>query len=242
MKEVLLSRFMQLAVRALMVVFAFLAGKFGIELPTDQLTGSAEFVASGLAVAAMWLLDTYIHRKREDAPAAVPYHESPLIAFLLLPGLLMLAGCVQSTAEAKRNNENQAFAATNYQRNVERLVYALIDDMCESAYEKADALAADAVKGETGPDGKASAKNLKLIQDKKLEHYKQIEVNRIALRSKLIEAAKDMDHLREYSKALSDYWEKSASTAGLLNQSSEAVIQMLDKFVKGPKAQVIRTQ
>jgi len=93
MKEILLSRFTQLVVRLLMAGFAFLAGKFGMGLPTDQMTGSAEFVASIVASGVMWLLDTYIHRKRIEISPAESYEGSPLIAFLLLPGLLLMSGC-----------------------------------------------------------------------------------------------------------------------------------------------------
>lgn len=247
MKEILLSRLSQIFSRIIAGVFLFLAGKFGVDLPTDQLTGSAEVVASLVAAAAFFGFDFIVHRVNTGSwgfgpkvPPGVPYYDAPLIAFLLLPGLLLTSGCVQSTARAKFNNEAQAAAAANYQKNVERLVYALIDDMCDEATAKADTLAAEAEKAETGADGKANAQNLRLIQDKKLAHYKQIELNRMALRGKLVDAAKDMEHLRQYSKALSDYWDKSASTAGLLNQSSEAMIGLLDKFVKGPKAQIIR--
>ena len=244
-KKLILSRGSQLASRYIAVWLVFLAGKAGANIPSDQITGSAEVLGTILAGLFLLLVDVVIHTIRgksedEDVPAAKPYSGPPLIVFLALPALLALSGCVQSSARAKFANEAQAAAATNYQKNVERLVYALIDDICDSAYAKADELAADAEKAETGPDGKANAQNLRLIQDKKLAHYKQIELNRIALRGKLIEASQDMEHLRQYSKALSDYWDKSASTAGLLNQSSDAMIGLLDKFVKGSKAQVIR--
>jgi hypothetical protein len=241
-KQLILSRGSQLASRYIAMGLFFLAGKVGSDIPLDQITGSSEVLGTILAGGLMLIVDQIIHaiRKKSDTtPPAQPYNGPLLLALCALP-LFMLSGCVQSSARAKFANEAQAAAATNYQKNVERLVYALIDDICDSAYAKADELAADAEKAETGPDGKANAQNLRLIQDKKLAHYKQIELNRIALRGKLIEASQDMEHLRQYSKALSDYWDKSASTAGLLNQSSDAMIGLLDKFVKGSKAQVIR--
>jgi hypothetical protein len=242
LKTLFLSRGSQLIARYIAMALSAAAGAVGAQVGVDQIGQSAETL--GLIVAAALCLgfDKIVHRVNTGSWGfAEKTPPSALIAFLLLPGLLLMSGCVQSTAQAKLNNQAQGLAATNYQKNVERLVYALIDDICDAAYAEADSLAAEAEKAETGPDGKANAQNLRLIQDKKLAHYKQIELNRIALRTKLIEAAKDMDHLREYNKALADYWDKSASTAGLMNQSSEAMIGLLDKFVKGPKAQVIRT-
>lgn len=240
-KQLILSRGAQLSARYIAMALSAAAGAVSAQVGADQIAQSAEVI--GLIVSAALCLgfDKIVHRVRTGSWGfgnTTP--PAPLIAFLLLPGLLALSGCVQTTERAKLNNEAQAMAAANYQKNVENLVYALIDDICNAAYAEADRLEADATAAETGPDGKANAKNLRLIQEKKLEHYKAIEVNRIVLRKKLADAARDMDHLRDYNQALRQYWDKSASTAGLLNQSSETLIGLLDKFVKGPKAQVVK--
>jgi hypothetical protein len=238
LKAILLSRGAQLAARGAAYCLTFLAGLFGAQVGVEQIAQSAETIGAILGAGVLFGWDMIVHRVQHGTwlktiPDARPYNGGLVIAFLLLPGLLGLTGCMQTNVRAKYTQDRIEASAVNYQANVEKLVHALIDDYRDTAIAKADELAAAAIAAETGADGKASAKNLQIIQNKKLEHYAYIERNVITLRSKLIAAAKDMDHVKQYSQAMREYWDKSASTAGILNQSSEQMIGLLEQFVGG---------
>jgi hypothetical protein len=148
--------------------------------------------------------------------------------------LLALSGCGRSE-QASNSVNNLELSAMSYHRNMEKVVNAFIDDYRTQARAVADQLAADAIRAEVGLDGKASAANLQLILNKKMEHYTQIELRVIDMRRKLIEANKDIDHLLQYSAALKSYFTQRTETAQLLNQSSEQLLQLLEQFVKGKK-------
>jgi len=87
MKEILISRGSQLFARGAAFVMVFLAGWSNVGVTTDQVTSSSETIGLLLAAGVFGLADLLLHsiRNKMNPPS--------LIAFLLLPGLLLMSGC-----------------------------------------------------------------------------------------------------------------------------------------------------
>lgn len=158
--------------------------------------------------------------------------KSPLaaVACLCLFGAAGMSGC--SSTQAARATVAMEESAINYRRNMGRVVEAFIADYKVKAQAEADALADAAIKAETGADGKVNPNNIRIIYEIKAEKYSIIERVAIGMRAKLIAADQDIEHLLQYSKALKEYFNQSTSTAQLLNQSSQQVIDLLDSFIQ----------
>jgi len=154
-----------------------------------------------------------------------------LILIAVLP-LVCFTGCYRSNAAQNVNAAMEA-SAISYQKNMERVLEGFITDYRTQAQAKADELAADAIKAEVDPlTGKASAKNLQIILEKKVEQYALIEQRIVDMRKKIIAANVDIDHLLQYSASLKEYFKQRNNAAELLNQSSETTVKLLDQFVK----------
>jgi len=87
MKEILISRGAQLLSRYVAGALVFLAGWSNVGVTTDQVTSSSETIGLLFAAGIFGLLDLLLHSIREKM------NPPSLIAFLLLPGLLLVSGC-----------------------------------------------------------------------------------------------------------------------------------------------------
>jgi hypothetical protein len=144
--------------------------------------------------------------------------------------LVLLCGCFAQPQAQNAVNMMEA-SAIHYQRNMDRVVEGFIGDYRRESQKTVDALANQAIAAEVGLDGKANAMNLQIILAKKVEQYQAIELRVIEMRSKILEASQDIEHLLKYSVALKEYFAQRNSTASVLNESSATLISTLDQII-----------
>lgn len=123
MKEILISRGAQLLARYVAAVLVFLAGWSNVGVTTDQVTSSSDTIGYLLAASVFGLLDLILHnvRNRLNPPS--------LIAFLLLPGLLMLTGCGVDQ-RVVRGHDFEKKAIENAKKN-----HAVVHEISRNALE-----------------------------------------------------------------------------------------------------------
>lgn len=154
-----------------------------------------------------------------------------IFAFMMLTGF---TGCFKST-QASRSTEAAEMSALRYQENVHSLVEAFIKDYRTTATREANRLYNEAKASITNADGTASAKNLEVISNQRIEHFKDIELTCATMREKLIAADRDIEHLLKYTAALKDYFNKRTEAAELLNKGTDQTIKILDSLIGGKK-------
>lgn len=156
--------------------------------------------------------------------------------FLLVSMFLLVAltGCFKST-QATRSTEAAEMSALRYQENVHTLVEAFIRDYRDTATREANRLYNEAKASITNADGVANAHNLEVISNRRIEHFKDIEITCATMREKLITADKDIEHLLKYTNALKDYFNKRTEAAELLNKGTDQTIKILDSLIGGKK-------
>lgn len=170
--------------------------------------------------------------KPAGVDASKPFDASRFGMLLLFAVLsLGLTGCWGTSREANRAVESMEASAVNFAKNRDKIDEGFLQLYREQAQEKANDLAAAALKAEVKPDGTANAKNLQLILEKKAAHYASIEAQIIEMRKKIMQADPDMLNLLEYSKGLRGYFAHRTSTGELLNASGEQAIGMLTAFL-----------
>jgi len=153
---------------------------------------------------------------------------------LMLVSVFFLPAC-GSYKEAARANLAIEMSAINYQKNMAKIVEAFIADYRARARAEADRLCDDAIAAEIRVvDGKqvVNPTNYQIIVDNKIRHYQTIEKHVVAMRAKIIEANKDIEHLLKYTAALKEYFDQSTNVAEMLNAGSEAVVTIMDGLIK----------
>lgn len=238
-KALIFSRLVQIGAKFLGVLLAgwgaWLAAKgHDPNLSPEQAQGIADGVMQLVGAGLMVLSDLVIHAirvKRDTAPEIEPGPNLNGILLILLPGVLLLGGC--KTTQAQRTAESIRDSAVAYDLKRDAIDEAFIGAYRVQAIAKADELAAAAIIAETGPDGKANAKNVQVILAKKLEHYQAIEMVCGTMRSKIAAAKLDLANLLAYDAALKDYFRGQADFAKALNESSTKAIELLQQFLKG---------
>jgi hypothetical protein len=148
----------------------------------------------------------------------------------------MLAGCASKQPAAENVAVQAQLSLLNYQRNMTAIFEAMLADYRTKAIAEADALANAAIKAETDKDGKANVANITLIEQKRLDHYKQIELVCVGLRAKFIAASKDAENAAQYMTGLKDYFAHTTSTAETFQTSSTAAIALIDQYLASRKA------
>jgi len=161
----------------------------------------------------------------------------PLLIFALC--LPFLAGC--SYDQAQKATKSIESCAIAYDQDRDRIDEAFITSYRDKARARADRLANDALATETGPDGKANAKNVQIILAKKVEHYAQIEQVIAGIRAKIAAAKLNQANVLAYSQALSSYFATSGTTSLSLSQSADDLLSLLSQFIgkQDAKAEVV---
>jgi len=150
--------------------------------------------------------------------------------------LFMTPGCF-SRPQAANAVASMEVSAIQYSKNMNAMVGAFIADYRENALSKIDDETDAALRSVTKPDGTVNILTAQAILHKKLTDYAAVERKCIEMRKKPLDAYKDIEHLLQYSKALKQYFDKQANTAAILEQSSDEMLAVLDRFIgkKGDK-------
>lgn len=235
-------------------LFGILAAAFGGVAAGYQGTtiGTIAMVLAGLCTGAIGFVarDNGVTSEQAGAKPAQPVPPAspggfsardaskPLLVLFVLSVLFSCPGCFGTRSEAaSKANEGIEASAINFAKNRDKIDEGFLQLYREMSQAKADELAEAALKAEVKIDGTANVQNVKLILEKKAEHYALIEEQVVAMRRKILEADPDMENLLEYSKGLRTYFKQRASTGELLNKSGEQVSSMLAQFLgkkKGP--------
>lgn len=212
----------------------------------EQVTWSRLLMALALAALGLMARDHNVTSEASGASAPpLPPGQIDVTAFtgrnpakplsiLLLLSLALISGgwsCAPQSTQAQAITGHMEASAVNYARNRDKVDEGFLSMYRQMAQSKADQLADDSIRAETGADGKANAQNLKIILEKKADHYANIERQVIAMRGKVIECDVDMTNLLEYNAGLQKYFAQRTSTAAMLNASGEQVIGMLGDFL-----------
>jgi len=155
----------------------------------------------------------------------------PLLAIVVLP--FVLSGCFGPKTQASRAVSAMEVSAIQYSKNMNAMVDAFIADYRENALARIDEETNAALQSVTKPDGSINIKTAQAILNKKLQDYGTVERKCIEMRRKPLEAYKDIEHLLKYSEALQEYFGQQASTAKILEHSSDEMLKVLDRFVAG---------
>ena len=241
-KAVIFSRLTQIGARflaMLMVAWGAQAATAGHDpnVSPEQAQQIADGILQFVGAGALVLFDLLSHWIRGRRASTAPIIEGPssgsVVARALLYAVLLgsLVGC--KTTQAQRTADSIRASAVAYDLKRDAIDEAFITAYRAQAVAKADELASAALAAETGPDGKANAKNVQVVLAKKLEHYQMIESVCGAMRSKIAAAKLDLANLLAYDAALKDYFRGQADFAKALNESSDKAMELLQQFLKG---------
>jgi hypothetical protein len=261
-KTFLLSRATQILVKLAMGGLAFLAAMINFAPAPDALAQQQTFWAALIGSGLCFIWDVVTHRIKYGAwihhtgdgdgggggymfppQGGAPFigGMKPLLNVLLILVffLPLLGGC--SYTQAGRTIDSINACALANQQKRDAIDEGFIADYRTNARAQADALADAALKAETDAAGKASAKNIQLVLEKKAEHYALIEATVVSMRMKIIAANLDMANLLSYNAQLKNYFKQQADNGQLLNSSSTQIVGMLSTFLQGKKASAIPT-
>jgi hypothetical protein len=145
-------------------------------------------------------------------------------------GFLMLAGCASSPAPATLTATTGASIAA-YQTDMTNLVEAVITGYRADQQAQVDALYAAAVASHTDAKGQGDVAAIQGLNAIRAQKYADIEVECAAIRAKFTAANVNAANALTGVAALQGYFTNTANNAQLIQQTTDAAIQLLQAYL-----------
>lgn len=192
------------------------------------------YMAGGLSALSIvcYTCITCVHLRCEAAKQLGKTVLCVLCAF----AVPFLSGCA---THAEQNAELAALQKEliAHEKDSHAIYEKFLTDYRTRMQAEADKTAQAAIVKEIGPDGKANAANVQVIQKIRLAQYAAIEKQISAMRAKIAESDLNAANAMQRLDALTGYLTQSGNSSQMLNQTSDQMVLLLEKFLDLPQPQ-----